>query len=130
MILGFEPCTACTLLGCSDSCAASVNTLVCFSDLTYDLKRYKASKIFTWSHLVAGFERRAPALRRLPVQPCRRRAGPPFRFRLLVGKLGFEARLGSCNVAKYSHPIEKYAAAREFKLASVQAVGTRVTPEP
>jgi hypothetical protein len=45
-----------------------------------------------------------------------------------VAQLGFEALLGSCNVAKYSHPIEKLAAAGE--LASVQAVGTRVTPEP
>ncbi len=37
-----------------------------------------------------------------------------------VAKLGLEARLGSCNVATYSHPIEKYAAAGEFKLASAK----------
>ncbi len=31
-----------------------------------------------------------------------------------VAQLGFEALLGSCNVATYSHPIEKLAAAGEL----------------
>ncbi len=56
-------------------------------------------------------------------------AGQGHHLDFAVTQLGFEARLpvGSCNVATYIHPIEKYAVAVE--LASVQAVGTRVTPE-
>jgi hypothetical protein len=56
------------------------------------------------SHLVAGVERPAPALRRHPLQPCRRQ-GRHLDF--VVAQLGFEALLGSCNVVMYSHPIEK-----------------------
>ncbi len=37
-----------------------------------------------------------------------------------VAKLGLEARLGSGDVAMYSHPIEKKATAGEFKLASAK----------
>jgi hypothetical protein len=49
-------------------------------------------KIFPWFHLVAGHAV----------------AGPPGRhLDFVVAQLGFEARLGSCNVAMYSHPIEK-----------------------
>jgi hypothetical protein len=46
------------------------------------LRRYKSSKIFTWSHLVAGVKRPAAALRHA-VQSCRRRgrAVQPFGFR-------------------------------------------------
>jgi hypothetical protein len=77
MKMGFKLCSSCTLQGCYDHCAASVKTLECFSDL----RRYNNSKIFTWSHLVVVVERRAPALRRHPLQPCRRWAGPPSGFR-------------------------------------------------
>ena len=112
-----------------------------------------SSNLLVKSHLVAGVERPAPALRRHPLQPCRRRAGPPLGFggslagkhsldpamwrrtanrlrnrqqlessswpvfkfkqsesrwaRVSVTPEPFEARLGSCNVAMYSHPIEK-----------------------
>ncbi len=77
MMLGFELWTSRTLQGCSDHYAVSVDTLV----WSFSLRRYKYRIIFTWSHLVAGVERRAPALRRHLLQPCRRRAGQPFGFR-------------------------------------------------
>ncbi len=41
-------------------------------------------------------------------------AGPGGHLDFAVAQLGFEARLGSCNVATYSHPIEKLAAAGEL----------------
>ncbi len=47
-------------------------------------------------------------------------AGPGRNLDFAVAKLGLEALLGSCNVATYSHPIEKKAAAGEFKLASAK----------
>ncbi len=34
-------------------------------------------------------------------------AGPGRHLDFAVAKLGLEARLGSCNVEMYSHPIEK-----------------------
>jgi hypothetical protein len=61
-------------------------------------------KIFTWSHLVAGVERRALALRRRSSHAV---AEPGSHLDFAVAQLGFEARLGSCNVAMYSHLIEK-----------------------
>ncbi len=67
MKMGIEQWTSRTLQGCSDHCAASVNTLVCYSSL----QLYNINKIFTWSHLVTGVGSRAPALRRHPLQPCR-----------------------------------------------------------
>ena len=71
MTLGFEPCTSCTLQGCSDCCATSVNPLVWISYL----RRYMSSNLLVKSHLVAGVERPAPALRRHPLRPWRRRPG-------------------------------------------------------
>jgi hypothetical protein len=47
-------------------------------------------------------------------------AGQGHHLDFAVAKLGLEALLGSCNVATYSHPIEKQAAAGEFKLASAK----------
>ena len=76
MTLGFKPCTSCTLQGCSDRCATSINTLIC----NLYLRRYKFRYLLVKSHLVAGVERPAQALRRHPLQPCRRRAGPPLGF--------------------------------------------------
>jgi hypothetical protein len=67
MMLGFEPCTSCTLPGCSDRCTTSVNPLVWNSYL----RRYMSSNLLVKSHLVAGVQRPAQAHR-----PCRRRAGP------------------------------------------------------
>ena len=49
-------------------------------------------------------------------------AGPGRHLDFAVATLGLEARLGSGDVATYSHPIEKKATAGE--LASVGAVGT------
>jgi hypothetical protein len=76
MMLGIEQCTSCTLQGCSDRCTASVNTLVCYLYLRW----YKSSNLLKRVHLVAGDKRLAQALRRLPLQPCRRRALPPLGF--------------------------------------------------
>ncbi len=76
IILGIEQCTSCTLQGCSDRCTASVNTLVCYLYLRW----YKSSNLLKRVHLVAGDERPAPALRRLPLQPCRCRAWQPLGF--------------------------------------------------
>ncbi len=41
-------------------------------------------------------------------------AGQGGHLNFAVAQLGFEARLGSCNVVTYSHPIEKLAAAGEL----------------
>jgi hypothetical protein len=85
MMSGIKQCTSCTLRGCFDRCATSINTLAC----NLYLRQYKSSYLFVKSHLVAGVERPAPALRSHPLQPCRRRAGPPLGFR------GSQAWLGS-----------------------------------
>ncbi len=94
MMLGFELCTSCTLRGCSDRCATSVNPLVC----NLYLRRYMSSNLSSLvkSHLVAGVERPAPALRRHLLQPCRHRAGPPLGFRGSQAWLGSTAWILQC----------------------------------
>jgi hypothetical protein len=94
MTSGIELCTSCTLRGCSDCCATSINTVVC----SLYLRRYKSSNLLVKSHLVAGVERPAPALRRHPLQPCRpsRRAGQQLEFRDSQAWLGSTAWMLQC----------------------------------
>ena len=92
IIPGTEQCTSSTLQGCSDRCTTSINTFVCYLYLRW----YKSSNLLKRVHLVAGDERPAPALRRHPLQPCRRRAGPQLGFRGSQAWLGSTAWILQC----------------------------------
>jgi hypothetical protein len=132
MMSGIEPCTSCTLRGCSNHCGTSVNTLIC---ILY-LRRYKIRFLLVKSHLVAGVERPAQALRRHPLQPCRRPAGQgraagfggslawkhssdPAMWRRTANRLRNRQRLESS-----SWPVFK------FKQSESRWARVSVTPEP
>jgi hypothetical protein len=134
MMSGIEECTSCTLQGLSDRCATSVNTLVC----NLYLRLFKSSNLLVKSHLVAGVERPAPALRgrlrRHPLQPCRHRAGPQLGFRGSQAWLGSTAWILQCGDVQ--PPDWEIGSGWRVKVGQCQVqvqavtVGTRVTPEP
>jgi hypothetical protein len=117
----------CTLRGCSDRCATSVDTLVCNLYLSQILRWYNPSNLLKRVHLVSGDERLAPALRRHPFQPCRCLAGPPLGFCCSQAWLGSTAWILLCGDVQ--PPDWEIGSGWRVQVGQCSSLGTCVTPE-